>query len=1155
MEDKVRQSESFSKAIDLYLRKPISDTAYEAIQSPSTSENIFRDKFFRHVTNVLGPISFNPNDIARREAFKLLYVETPLPAGTESAKAAPPCVDGFKNMLDAIFDRNADLIFLIGKRGSGKTIAINNLLTTYWDRFQDKRWIVFRGDVAKLIDNLANRERYPHPVSILNFTIAHAFYVMLKNHAQDKLLTPLFRSRSPFLQFLDNIPPGASKRPAGSRAKTVGTFWRYIVRTYKSKAKEADIPGDTFSIELALEMEEKWPGGLREVYQYVVQYLKSEQGGNADVLLIVDGVDNIKPGIGSSTYKRLIQELGYCLPHGEENPWYSKILVALRANTKFDLINHIEANALKQPGHGSVEFLMSQQNIAHIVLKRIAEVVAPNTKWARRLVQRLPQIEQSSLGEHSWLLTEVTSAILKHAKLVGLVVGRSGNDSKNSRDNLNEAFVSLFNQNLRSLIRNVFLSYQYLLKNFPPTSADRAHPKSYINAHRRYIVEASILGGHQVFSANSDSNIHGRWCPNLFEWTPDSSHSSWNGLTLLRVLQLVRACPSTLGYVTVIDKLNHDFGYARKTVKEALDWSLDFGLIEHSALVWVELPDGIDKCPSLKICEKGSFIMMLPFRSLPVAYFMGVVCRLGAAALTAAGTRDDLHHRNSGRQRRFRAPALNTALLLMRHVVCAHEREMGTFLGRDTAIYALSSLNSFRREAVRFFELLNEEERHSINSHIRAVIGTAAERTGMNTAPAVASPTVRNESSTSLGKTQPPTEERIATQGKRFLVFATEWQSAQGGLSTLNRALCCALAAKGHTVVCVLPSHVGADWHSAHERSVTLVSPSVPPGTDASSAMLRKLALPIGFSPDVVIGHGRITGPYAKVCVEDSFPNAKRLHVVHMSPGDIEIHKANTDAGERADAREKVERDLCEDAHTVIAIGPRLLRSFENLLSTRASKIRVLRLDPPIEIRDTAVLSAEVNCLVLGRAADVDDVTLKGLDIAAAAMGLVALDSRFAAKPPKLVVRGAAAHRSAALNQELKTFANSPYLDISVKPFSTSTDLISHEICRSSLLLMPSRSEGFGLVALEAIAHGVPVLVSNKSGFAEFILEAADSLAAPFIVRTSDDIHVSAINWRDSIINVLQDVPSARARAIAIREALVQHSSWSSAIDTVVSGF
>jgi len=39
--------------------------------------------------------------------------------------------------------------------------------------------------------------------------------------------------------------------------------------------------------------------------------------------------------------------------------------------------------------------------------------------------------------------------------------------------------------------------------------------------------------------------------------------------------------------------------------------------------------------------------------------------------------------------------------------------------------------------------------------------------------------------------------------------------------------------------------------------------------------------------------------------------------------------------------------------------------------------------------------------------------------------------------------------------------------------------------CEVDLVLMPSRTEGFGLTGLEALSAGLPVLVSKNSGFGE----------------------------------------------------------------------
>ena len=40
-------------------------------------------------------------------------------------------------------------------------------------------------------------------------------------------------------------------------------------------------------------------------------------------------------------------------------------------------------------------------------------------------------------------------------------------------------------------------------------------------------------------------------------------------------------------------------------------------------------------------------------------------------------------------------------------------------------------------------------------------------------------------------------------------------------------------------------------------------------------------------------------------------------------------------------------------------------------------------------------------------------------------------------------------------------------------------------LCEADLAIMPSKSEGFGLVALEALSAGLPILVGSRSGFAK----------------------------------------------------------------------
>ena len=44
---------------------------------------------------------------------------------------------------------------------------------------------------------------------------------------------------------------------------------------------------------------------------------------------------------------------------------------------------------------------------------------------------------------------------------------------------------------------------------------------------------------------------------------------------------------------------------------------------------------------------------------------------------------------------------------------------------------------------------------------------------------------------------------------------------------------------------------------------------------------------------------------------------------------------------------------------------------------------------------------------------------------------------------------------------------------------------LAAQFCEADLAIMPSRSEGFGLAALEALSAGLPVLVSGNSGFGD----------------------------------------------------------------------
>ncbi len=379
---------------------------------------------------------------------------------------------------------------------------------------------------------------------------------------------------------------------------------------------------------------------------------------------------------------------------------------------------------------------------------------------------------------------------------------------------------------------------------------------------------------------------------------------------------------------------------------------------------------------------------------------------------------------------------------------------------------------------------------------------------------------------------------------RRILVMATEWVARQGGLSTFNRELCCALAKLGHEVVCIVPAILADEQQSANDARVRLVAaPAVSVG-DSLSGLLRKLPLE-NFVPDVIIGHGRITGNAAKAQQEDSFPTSKRIHFVHMAPGEIEWYKGKEDAAQSAEAREQIELEFCEGAQLVAAVGPRLHLEFSNLLSAFPTPLTVHQFIPGIHSAQVSGPAPGNFCLVLGRA---EDLELKGLDIAACAMAkLLESGSEFDSQP-ELVVRGAPINTGTALREQLRKLVYPSDLPIRVKEYSADVDAIEKDLRRAAVLLMPSRREGFGLVALEALQLGIPILVSSKSGFAEFLktkISVASTLQQ-YVVKTVDDLEESAQEWCKSLEFVLRDRKAAFDRTLSLKNLMADHT-WEAA--------
>jgi len=381
--------------------------------------------------------------------------------------------------------------------------------------------------------------------------------------------------------------------------------------------------------------------------------------------------------------------------------------------------------------------------------------------------------------------------------------------------------------------------------------------------------------------------------------------------------------------------------------------------------------------------------------------------------------------------------------------------------------------------------------------------------------------------------------------GQAVLVVATEWESKYGGLSTFNRELCKAMSCAGHRVCCLVPRATLDEIAASKAAKVELIQATPTEEASDRELLFRRPALPSGFDPQIIIGHDRITGAPAQAQVADFFPQSRFVLFIHTAPGEIEWYKARAEgentAAETAEQRQKAQRELGRKASLVVAVGPRLKREIEaNLVGLN---IPVMQLNPGLgETRQPGQPLAAIYCLLLGRA---EDEYLKGLDIAARALGQLSQKQpgHFSVEP-ELIIRGAAPKTGDKLRERLISIGGVSF-NVRVKEYTPELERITEDIQRASVVLMPSRREGFGLVGLEAITEGIPILISSKSGLGELLKnKLPGEVISRCVIQVTGELETDAQEWAKAIDFVLLDRAAAFARAADLQKLLGSSISW-----------
>ncbi|MDK8171668.1 glycosyltransferase family 4 protein [Curtobacterium citreum] len=428
--------------------------------------------------------------------------------------------------------------------------------------------------------------------------------------------------------------------------------------------------------------------------------------------------------------------------------------------------------------------------------------------------------------------------------------------------------------------------------------------------------------------------------------------------------------------------------------------------------------------------------------------------------------------------------------------------------------------------------------------------------------PASSHPRSTQEALNLLMKRRPlPPQRATSARARRLhrcLLVADEWRSGRGGISTVNRELAIALAAAGVDSAVMVPQASPEDIKAASDVDVALVTPARVPGlTDREALLLRPVFADQSWIPDLIIGHGRLLGPYAAAQQQQFFPEAMRVHFVHTDAEQLESAKEVPGGESRmsdSDARRRLEQQLAQSAHLVVGVGPLLAASIRDDLIGREPTTRVICLMPGLRATfdvSTAHTPVRNHVLIVGRA---DDFHSKGIDIAAEAMLKVA-DAWPTNKShrPVLIIRGVPDDAATDVKARLDVILEGR-VKFHLRPFTDTETDVTQDLAQARVLLMPSRHEGFGLAAYEAIASGVPVIISAESGLAEFLRDSAIDTSPSSIASTNDSLTRLAVDvWADAIQRVLDAPDVARAQAIALRDSVAGLVNWPDSVSKLLT--
>ena len=372
----------------------------------------------------------------------------------------------------------------------------------------------------------------------------------------------------------------------------------------------------------------------------------------------------------------------------------------------------------------------------------------------------------------------------------------------------------------------------------------------------------------------------------------------------------------------------------------------------------------------------------------------------------------------------------------------------------------------------------------------------------------------------------------------KVTILASEWGSSYGGLSTINRELAIQLAKFPEVeITFFLPKCSQEDKKVALDHKVEIVEATPLPCFEPLDWLCFP---PDDLEIDIVVGHGVKLGKQAQVIKKSK--RCKWIQVVHTDPEELGMFKSYSRPISKGEEKHKNEVELCEMADHVVGVGPKLSEAFRSYLCGCNKDGNVFDLTPGVfeefeTVKQVSRMDGQQRrVLVFGRG-DVEDFELKGFDIAGKAIAPL--------QDTLLVFVGAADGQHEEIANQLIA-CGVPASRLRVRRFVQDRENLKRLFQEVDLVVMPSRTEGFGLTGLEAMSAGLPVLISRNSGFGEALGNVA--FGSSFVIDSENPA-----NWTVAIQNIWSKDRECRLEeAVTLRDSYGRKYNWAKQIKELV---